>query len=688
MSCQQPRILVSLALLPLWLFACAETTGPKDGPADTGGPAPEACPGDTDCDGLTDTQEPAVGTDPSNPDSDGDGIGDFEELLGGTNPLDADTDGDGMPDNEDENPGVFDLPDADDDGLPDEIEEILGTDPNKADTDGDGLSDLDELIAGADPHDTDTDGDGLSDGDEASAGTDPTERDTDGDGLSDGDEVYAHGSSPLSTDTDGDGADDLTEVLSGSDADDPESVPPTGPGAGDVVRCERAGLTQAEGRNFYDAAIAAGMGTAGARPFYADWDPSRNHGTECSCKVVLTDPTMTAIQGVSVWIPSRVHAGTEWESNPLPAGLMLDVPPTWPDAERRLTVRTERNYLVDDLGEEVDHWFAFDDIASNPDTEENLYVPVPFDPSGTFTIWVSYANTSSQPMEGCDALVGGADDDPADSLHFRLDTPGTLAARFVPPAGEPVPEPLACTPGVEAITVFTLADLGEGTQPLVTGGAPAFVGARIREVRVTDWRGADRLEVRRPSGTSAVLTPAQPAVLLGAHDLPLREAQWHAGRSTAGTWRAPRVEVRHACPAPPKVTRPAQVMATTWSDIDAALRMATGGIGLELWQDGLGDSPVPALRAYLEQGERLKGDPDHLVFEAPGARRLDALLLSEQAPGSWTFHHRRHGLQLDGTVVRSGNDLLLTVLGGTVEIAGAPLVLSPSQLLLVGGTAQ
>ena len=42
---------------------------------------------DTDHDGLTDAQETALGTDPTNPDTDGDGLPDGQEAMRGFNPL-------------------------------------------------------------------------------------------------------------------------------------------------------------------------------------------------------------------------------------------------------------------------------------------------------------------------------------------------------------------------------------------------------------------------------------------------------------------------------------------------------------------------------------------------------------------------------------------------------------------------
>jgi len=76
---------------------------------------------DTDNDGLMDSQESSLGTDPNNPDTDNDGLNDGAEVnIHGTNPLKADTDGDGVDDN---------------------TEIASGTNPLIADSDGDGVAD-------------------------------------------------------------------------------------------------------------------------------------------------------------------------------------------------------------------------------------------------------------------------------------------------------------------------------------------------------------------------------------------------------------------------------------------------------------------------------------------------------------------------------------------------------------------
>jgi hypothetical protein len=158
---------------------------------------------DSDSDGLSDSDEAALGTDPANPDTDADGLQDGEEVNQYlTSPLMADSDGDGLSDGTEIGLQAFG-------GCPD---------PLLADTDADGLSDGTEVTQALDPCDADMDDDGLTDGLEIQHGTDPFVADTDGDGMLDGTEVdVAQGSgcpNPLDPDSDGDGLSD------GDEADD------------------------------------------------------------------------------------------------------------------------------------------------------------------------------------------------------------------------------------------------------------------------------------------------------------------------------------------------------------------------------------------------------------------------------------------------------------------------------------
>jgi hypothetical protein len=129
---------------------------------------------DSDADGLSDTQEEALGSSPTNPDTDGDAVSDLVEQL-----------------------VQFDILAVDE---PTACRTIV---PAGVDTDLDGLSDCDEALLGTDPTLTDTDGDGLPDRIEVALGTDYLNRDaqddTDGDGVTNGDEVVQR-SDPRSTD--------------------------------------------------------------------------------------------------------------------------------------------------------------------------------------------------------------------------------------------------------------------------------------------------------------------------------------------------------------------------------------------------------------------------------------------------------------------------------------------------------
>jgi hypothetical protein len=125
---------------------------------------------DSDGDGLTDTRELEIGTDPNNPDTDDDGLSDGEEVLRrNTDPLNADTDGDLLTDGA----------------------EVLehNTDPLNPDTDDDQLIDGEEIQLGTDPRNPDTDSDGLQDGEESPPCPDPLNPDSDGDGIIDGQDL-------------------------------------------------------------------------------------------------------------------------------------------------------------------------------------------------------------------------------------------------------------------------------------------------------------------------------------------------------------------------------------------------------------------------------------------------------------------------------------------------------------------
>ena len=184
---------------------------------------------DDDNDGMSDTNESIIGTDPYNPDTDGDGFCDGDLGVEGvcyagpdSHPLDptlpVNTDGDAYPDEDPDGPGGLIADDDDDgDGYLDLIEVTCESDPLDAisipdDMDGDGICDL---------MDDDVDGDGIPNEDELGLpiDTSSTNPDSDGDGVCDGPEAPANGGCvagpdafPLdpagAKDTDGDGKPD------------------------------------------------------------------------------------------------------------------------------------------------------------------------------------------------------------------------------------------------------------------------------------------------------------------------------------------------------------------------------------------------------------------------------------------------------------------------------------------------
>lgn len=167
-----------------------EYTGGSD-PLDACDPNPMALStNDCDMDGLSNEEEAEIATDPANPDSDGDGINDGDEVDGFTDPLDAcdpnpmalstnDCDEDGLTNAQEAAVGTNPTdPDSDNDGYNDGNEVANLTNPlNPCDPDPMALpiNDCDE--------------DGLTNDTEIAEGTDPTNPDTDGDGLLDGEEV-------------------------------------------------------------------------------------------------------------------------------------------------------------------------------------------------------------------------------------------------------------------------------------------------------------------------------------------------------------------------------------------------------------------------------------------------------------------------------------------------------------------
>ncbi|MFW3145981.1 MAG: transglutaminase domain-containing protein [Thermoplasmatota archaeon] len=216
---------------------------------------------DYDGDGLNNSFELELGTNPRYWDSDNDDLDDYEEVYThGTLPNESDTDGDGLNDGEEinyyltnaTNPdtdggGALDgeeiyreppldphnrlddriINDVDSDGLLNSFEVILGTNVIEDDSDYDGLTDGEEVISyHTNPLNPHTDNDGIEDRDEVTGALgyfmNPSMEDTDGDGLNDNVEI-ANGTHPGIADTDNDGLPDGEEFKFGADPLDPDS---------------------------------------------------------------------------------------------------------------------------------------------------------------------------------------------------------------------------------------------------------------------------------------------------------------------------------------------------------------------------------------------------------------------------------------------------------------------------------
>ena len=175
---------------------------------------------DDDSDGLTNTQEVLIGTNPADADSDDDYIQDGEEVDDVDNPLDTDADGtinaldadsdaDGISDATEA--GDTDLTttaeDTDEDGVPDyrdtdsDGDTVLDITEGTGDDDGDGVLNYQDADDEDGPN-GDQDLDGLSNADEVTLGIEHDDADSDDDTISDGDETPDPDNAP---DTDFDG---------------------------------------------------------------------------------------------------------------------------------------------------------------------------------------------------------------------------------------------------------------------------------------------------------------------------------------------------------------------------------------------------------------------------------------------------------------------------------------------------
>jgi len=216
---------------------------------------------DPDGDGLNNTEEYAIGTNPMDADTDGDGSFDSHDMFPSDPNENVDFDGDGVGDNtdvDDDNDGVDDANDSfplnasedsdyDSDGIGDNadtdddgdgVEDAVDAFPYDAsesvDSDGDGQGDNSDVWPNDARWQHDSDFDGMADSWELQHFNTLMvgyAADSDGDGLNESTE-FALGTDPLSTDSDSDGCED---ALDWAPANASECFDTDGDGIGDAA---------------------------------------------------------------------------------------------------------------------------------------------------------------------------------------------------------------------------------------------------------------------------------------------------------------------------------------------------------------------------------------------------------------------------------------------------------------------
>ena len=515
----------------------------------------------------------------------------------------------------------------------------------------------------------DTDGDGLSDAEEELAGSDPTLGDTDDDGVDDPTEV-ANGTDPDAYDTDGDGYGDYSDS-NGSDPLDP-AVWPEVVGLNEEALCKIDNVHAVTGNTFGD------------KVYYPNTKYSApTGGPECECSFEIRHHKTVEVTGITVWFPLSSHdpsapwivgSGTE----KYPRAVALTSAPTgfttgvdYFDASVSGLEITADEPIGSSTPE--DHWFAFYSNATLSDYSSFGVGPATgtaINIDGTYTVRMATTNGSRENISNsfagaqCDVLASAAT-----PLRFRVNH-GTPT---LPPAW---PAAARCTPGSTALTQFTLLDLPGGRTGLFPiSGAGSFAGSDLVTLRVTDWRGADRLDITLPSGGRKVLTPARPTFEV-PQGIAIEELQLKARRTSTGLYLNPQIELLHRCDN----SAPATPIATTYglspAQLAQLLHLATQGTvtAESLGLSALSPSAVP-LAVQLQVPTQ--GDLGNALLYVPGFTPLFSAPISRQADGRWALRFTRPGLDLDLRFRVQPTGLELTLVSGQVELPLGPLTLSP-----------
>ena len=241
----------------------------------------------TDATESSDADQDMIG-DNADTDDDNDGLLDTEEAILGTDPFDEDTDGDEVNDKEDALPlDASETLDFDQDGTGDNAD---------TDDDNDGLSDVDELKEGTDRFDADSDDDTVMDGADAFP-MDATETtDSDSDGVGDNADVFPNDANET-MDTDADGVGDNADAFP-EDAD--ETMDSDGDGVGDNEQKAQEDEDAAQMQLMIIIGVGLVLAVLGAVLFMR-----RNGGDESDAKETIPLPVAEPLASTQPLYPTQ-----------------------------------------------------------------------------------------------------------------------------------------------------------------------------------------------------------------------------------------------------------------------------------------------------------------------------------------------------------------------------------------------
>lgn len=457
------------------------------------------------------------------------------------------------------------------------------------------------------------------------------------------------------------------------------------------------------------------------RSYYPDGYHTGEGGDECVCTFRLSGLGKAAATGVTVWMPMEGFAKTNWapkdevpleDDRPRAVALLsgADAPVPWIGVGApSIDWGTEATGTSVNSATEPLTWFGFHVDPDDDDTAAYYIDPVgDVTIDGTYEVHLSMVNsaTTGEALSSCAAFSGneeadsaGSPGDPDRALHFRIDIAAGGGAAAPAPVRFPITpaSPLTCTTGAVASTEVWLIPTDNGVSlPVATGGDARILGAAVRRVTVTDWRGAERLQLRSGDGRLIELNPGQPSLDLTAAPLLLDTTTWRAKRDREGAFSPPRLRLEHICipgsdgaPIPTPTPTPTQPnngagaqdlrWALSWGDVSDWLAVATGGLRPEQLGLQAAARGWPVFALHLEG--RPEGQTSFLKVEVDGVGLVHTFALHRTGE---VYRLRQAGdlglLSAELRVTRESAELRTEA--GRIDTASGALDLRPSTLRL------